>query len=296
MMVGMEEVEIGEGLVRSLLADQHPDLADLTLAEADRGWDNAMWRLGDELAVRLPCRREAAPLIVNEQRWLPVLAPRLPLPVPAPVRVGRPCRGHPWPWSIVPWLPGVPADRAPVTDRDGAGSAEMLGRFLRALHHEAPADAPYNPYRSVTLAHRADAFEACLARLGDQVDVDGLRRIWHRAVSAGPWDRPATWVHGDLHPANVLVDRGTICAVVDFGDLCAGDPATDLAGAWLLLPPSALPGLVDAYGGVDADLERRALGWAVLFALMLLEIGLGGTPTYATAGRLGLERAIERGA
>jgi aminoglycoside phosphotransferase (APT) family kinase protein len=286
-----------EDVVRALLAEQHPDLAGLPLVEAAAGWDNSLWRLGDGLAVRLPRRPEAAALVENEQRWLPVLAPRLPLPVPVPVRVGRPSREYPWCWSVVPWLAGVPADAVPLVDGDSAtASARALGLFLHGLHRAAPPDAPHNPYRSVSLADRAGSVEERLVRLGDHVDADRLRTIWETAVGAWRWDRPPTWLHGDLHPGNVLVAGGTLTAVVDFGDVCAGDPATDLAGAWLLLPARAVPDFAQAYGGVGPDLERRALGWAVLFALMLLDIGLAGArSTYAAVGRSALERVVEWG-
>jgi aminoglycoside phosphotransferase (APT) family kinase protein len=286
------EVDADENLARSLLFEQHPDLADLPLVRVDAGWDNTLWRLGDELLLRLPRRAAAAPLTLNEQRWLPQLAPLLPLPVPAPIRFGRPSGTYPWSWSIVPWLNGCPGDRCPITVPDDA--AERLGRFLRALHHTAPAGAPHNPFRGVPLSQRAATFEDRLGELSAEVDVGGTRRVWERACVAAEWSGAPVWIHGDLHPANTLVAHGTLAAVLDFGDICAGDPAIDLAGAWMLLPPSALPTFIAAYGGVDADLEDRSLGWAILLGLMLLAIGLAGRPTYATVGRRTLAAAIER--
>jgi aminoglycoside phosphotransferase (APT) family kinase protein len=286
------EIEVDEPLVRSLLADQHPDLGDLSLVEVDAGWDNTLWRLGDELLIRLPRRALAAPLVLNEQRWLPVLAPRLPLPIPAPVRVGRPSDGYPWPWSIVPWLDGSPGDRTALSDPDDA--AQRLGKFLRALHQEAPASAPHNPYRGVPLSARADALEERLAALSTEIDARATRRVWNRCCAAPAWSGRPVWIHGDLHPANTLVRQGTLGGVLDFGDICAGDPATDLAGAWMLLPASAMPSFVSSYGGLDVDLELRSLAWATLFALMLLGIGLDDRPTYEPIGRATLARAIER--
>jgi aminoglycoside phosphotransferase (APT) family kinase protein len=285
------EIEIDAGLVRLLVTEQHPDLAGLDLVSGGEGWDNSLWRLGDELLVRLPRRSVAAPLTIHEQRWLPELSARLPLPVPAPVRVGRPSAGYPWPWSIVPWLPGVPGDRA--TLRDPADAAARLGRFLRALHHDAPAEAPHNPYRGVALAARAPTVEELLARLATEIDARAVRRVWDDALAADPWAAPPVWVHGDLHPANIVVADGTLAAVIDFGDLCAGDPATDLAGAWMLLPRSALAGFRSAYGAADEPLHRRARGWAVLFAVVLLEIGLEDRPTYARVARSTLARILE---
>jgi len=286
------EVAVDEALVRSLLAEQHPDLAQQVLLQVDGGWDNVLWRLGDELLVRLPRRFVAAGLTANEQRWLPVLAPGLPLPVPAPVRIGQPCAAFRWPWSVVPWLAGVPGDQAAITRPVQA--ADVLGRFLRALHQPAPAEAPNNPYRSVPLRQRSADFERCLAQACDEVDAGGVRRVWEQALDARPWTGPPAWIHGDLHPANVLIGGGSLAAVLDFGDVCAGDPATDLASVPMLLPASAPAGFAAAYGRVDPDLGLRSLGWAMLFGLMLLTISRTDHPTYRAVGRRAVSTAIEQ--
>jgi aminoglycoside phosphotransferase (APT) family kinase protein len=299
------DIEIDRSLVRGLLRDQCPDLAELPLLHLDAGWDNVLWRLGDDLTVRLPRREIASYLTANEQRWLPELAPRLPLPVPAPVRIGRPSDRFPWPWSVVPWLTGEPGDRAAVGDAPVA--AEQLGRFLRALHTEAPEDAPRNPWRGVPLIERVEMFEERMLELGDQVDVPGLRRVWGAATTAPAFAGAQRWIHGDLHPANVLIDQGRLAGVIDFGDLCAGDPATDLAGFWMLLPASALGRFAAGYGAagygaagygaagygaLDEALVTRSLGWATLYALMFLSIGLRDKPTYEPIGRATLERVV----
>ena len=287
------EVEIDARLVRALLAEQHPDLADLPLRPFAEGWDNALWSVGDDLLARLPRRALGAALVAHEQRWLPELAPALPLPIPVPVRVGRPSTVYPWSWSVVPRFEGEPADRQPACDADVV--AAQLGGFLRALHVPAPPDAPRNPYRGVPLVDRSNAFEARLTDLVREIDVDAVRAVWEHAIAAPPQTGPPVWLHGDPHPANVLIADGALAAVIDFGDLCAGDPATDLAGAWMLLPPAALPSFVAAYAGpdgLDPDLERRALGWAVLFGVLLLAIGLDDRPTYSPIGRRTLEHAI----
>ncbi len=260
MLSGVEwpaaEVEIDEPLVRSLLDDQHPDLAMLELAPVEHGFDNALWRLGEELLVRLPRREIAAPILIHEQRWLPLLAPRLSLPVPAPVRTGRPSGAYPWCWSIVPWLSGIPGDRAPLLHPDETG--RRLGRFLRELHLPAPPGAPANPWRGGPLESRTDTFEERVTSLRGVIDVAVVRRTWDRAVGTDRWGGPPLWLHGDLHPANILIERGTIAAVIDFGDLCAGDPAGDLAGGWMLLPSETMTTFQDAYGGVDEALAQRA--------------------------------------
>lgn len=282
------EVPIDEGLVRRLLEEQHPDLSGLALHKPDAGWDNVMWRLGPDLAVRMPRREAAARLIAHELRWLPELAPLLPLEVPVPLRRGRPAGGYPWNWAVVPWIEGRPADRAPPTD--GVRTAERLGAFLRAMHRPAPPTAPDNPFRSGPLGTRTAAFEERLERLTGLVDAAYLRRIWDDALEAPPHPGPPSWAHGDLHPANLLVRRSTVSAVIDFGDLCAGDPAVDVGAAWMSLPGEGMEWFWGSYGGRDDALERRGRGWAVLFSLMLLEIGLEGRPTYAEVGRASLER------
>ena len=262
------EVEIDDDLVRALLAEQHPDLADLSLSPLAFGWDNVVYRLGTGLTVRLPRREMAVPLIEHEQRWLPVLAPSLPLAVPAPTHLGRAGCGYPWPWSICPWIPGEIAARTPLGDPVAA--AEVLGSFLRALHVPAPADFPPNPYRGVPLAARSELFEAQLDRVDDSVDATLVRARWERALAVAPWAGPPVWLHGDMHPANILVLDGHLSGVVDFGDMTAGDPATDLSVAWMLLPPHARPALRKACGDIDDNTWARARGWALNLALAFL--------------------------
>jgi aminoglycoside phosphotransferase (APT) family kinase protein len=268
------EVDLNEEMVRELIADQHPDLAERDLTLLANGWDNVMYRLGDDLLVRLPRREMAAALVVHEQRWLPELAPRLPLPVPAPVRLGRPSRsagndGYPWSWSIIGFMPGDIVARTGFADPHEA--ATTLGGFLRALHTQAPPDAPVNPVRGVPLARREETFAANLAALGDLVDQDSLRRLFDAALATPPWTGPPLWLHGDLHAANILAHEGAISGVIDFGDITGGDPATDLSVAWSVIPAVARDTFWAAYGDQADDATRgRAKGWAVAFAAVYL--------------------------
>jgi aminoglycoside phosphotransferase (APT) family kinase protein len=267
------EVDVSLDLVQRLLTAQQPDLARLPLQVMANGWDNLMCRLGDQLVVRLPRRAIAAGLIVNEQRWLPVLASRLPLPVPAPVRVGQPAADYPWSWSIVPFLPGQPAAANPPSDSRRA--AVLLGRFVGALHTPAPEIAPVNPVRGIPLADRAEADMRNVSALGGLIDRDAVLRVWEAAVSAPRWDRPPVWLHGDLHPANILVNEGRISAVIDFGDITSGDPAADLAITWMILPAECRAAFGDAYqeangDRVSADCWTRARGWALVLSLAFL--------------------------
>jgi aminoglycoside phosphotransferase (APT) family kinase protein len=264
------EVEVTVDLARALLADQHPDLAHLPIVHLEDGWDNVVLRLGDRLALRMPRRAAGAALIVIEQTWLPALAASLPLPVPAAVRTGGPGHGYPWRWSIVPWLAGEPSDLAPPDAQQG----EVLAGFLAALHQPAPDDAPLNTYRgSITVAERVDIFEQ---RLAEAAKLHGavspaLRRCFE-AGAAAPVDARRTWFHGDLHGRNVLTKDGRFSAVIDWGDMAAGDAACDLAAIWMLLPDlAARRGAMAAYPASEAT-WTRARGWAALMTAMLLPI------------------------
>jgi aminoglycoside phosphotransferase (APT) family kinase protein len=268
------EVEIGPDLVRALLEAQHPDLAGRPLVPLASGWDNELLRLGDDLLVRLPRREIAAELVRHEQRWLPELAPRLPLPVPAPVRVGRPGSGYPWPWSVLPMFAGDIA--ALVRLGDPAASAHLLGRFLGALHRPAPEDYPVNPLRGVPLSARDAMTRARIAELDGSIDAPVARRRWREALDVPSWPGVPMWLHGDLHPANLLVERGELSAVLDFGDITGGDPATDLGVAWMLLPTSEHASLRDGYRAsrgvaIDDDTWQRGRGWALSVSLAFLQ-------------------------
>ena len=288
------EVDVSPDLVRRLLAGQQPDLAGLPVTVLTNGWDNLICRLGDGLLVRLPRRAMAAKLVEHEQRWLPVLAPRLPLPIPAPVRAGRPALGYPWPWSVVPYLPGQMAATDPPADL--AAAAVSLGGFLAALHVPAAPDAPANPYRGGPLAARRDTDLANLDALGGSVDRGAVLALREAAASAPVWDRPPVWLHGDLHPMNILVDGGAIAAVIDFGDITAGDPATDLSAAWMLLDAGSRAVFQDTYGAaagypVGADTWARARGWALALAVVFLAHS-ADHPLLAAIGRRTLSAVL----
>ncbi|MBW2267961.1 MAG: aminoglycoside phosphotransferase family protein [Deltaproteobacteria bacterium] len=254
--------------MRGLLADQHPDLAALPLREFASGWDNLIYRLGDALCVRLPRRQLGADLVVHEQTWLPRLAPSLPLPVPAPLRTGEPGRRYPWRWSICPWLPGEPA--ATSAPRDPFASADRLGAFSAALHRPAPTDAPRNAFRGGPLQSRNAALDRRVEQLGAAIDAAAVRALWARCLALPHWSKAPVWLHGDLHPANLLVHEGVLSAVIDLGDISAGDPATDLAIAWMLFEPSARQRFRSAAGDVDDATWGRAQGWALQLALAFM--------------------------
>ena len=249
-----------------------------------------MFRLGNDLLVRLPRRAVAAELSAHEHQWLPKLAPRLPMAVPAPIHVGRPQGRYPWPWSIVPWLPGRTADQ----EAPPSTEAVLLAEFLTALHQPAPTDAPANPVRGVPLATRADAVAERVERLRRKTDLitPRLLAIWQAALNASPCTT-RQWLHGDLHPLNIIVQHGRITGIIDWGDLTGGDPATDLAALWMLFDASARGSALVAYGGIDPELEARAKGWAVLFGAVLLDSGLKDHPRHAAVGARTLRRLTQ---
>ncbi|MET9913953.1 aminoglycoside phosphotransferase family protein [Streptomyces sp. NPDC006476] len=261
------EVSLSVGLVRRLLDEQHPDLADLPVEVLANGWDNLVCRLGEEFLVRLPRRAMAAELLEHEQRWLPELADRLPLPVPAPVRVGQPTAQYPWSWSIVPYFAGRIAARAELDDPWSA--AATIGGFLDALHAPASSEAPVSPARGIPLAARTEGVLTGLNHVDPAEHATALQ-IWETAAAAPVWDGPPVWLHGDLHPANILVDRGRISAVIDFGDITSGDPATDLSVAWMLFTAQQRAALREAYGRADDGTWERARGWALALSLVFL--------------------------
>ncbi len=278
----MDDLTTDEATVRSLLHDQRPDLASLELRLVDGGWGCRMWRLGADLALRLPRTEDAPGLIEREHRWLPGLAPLLPLPVPVPEYLGTPTEAFPKNWIVTTWVEGTPADFAPVTD---PASAAVLGAFLTALHRPAPEEAAVATDRGVPLKTFTMEF-----------DEPALQAVWDDALAAPEWDGPPVWLHADLHPANVVTAGGALTGVIDFGDICTGDPATDLCAAWLLLPdPLAF---FDHYEADEATV-RRSRGWALRRAVGLQHIGRAGVegrhwgkPTWLPAGDAALERLL----
>lgn len=295
--------EITADLIAELLREQHPDLTDLPLTFGADGWDNQLWRLGGDLAIRLPwaSTRESDDLILKEHAWLPVLAPRLPVPTPVPQRLGLPSERFPHPWIVTTWVTGEPADRAPAT-RDAA--ADTLAAFLAALHRPAPEDAPAGRNNlGGPLAAIEDGFAHLLEQATDRdliADAAAVREVWEDALAAPAWTGPALWLHGDLHPANLLTRDGDFCGVIDFGDLCTGDPACDLAACWALLPAGAIDRFQQSYpAAIDAETIRRARGWAVTKALVCLLIGdngvrgvPGGKATWGSPADAALRRLV----
>lgn len=280
------EVQLDEALITRLVGEQHPDLAGPVRIVAS-GWDNVVARLGDDLSVRLPRRAMAAPLVENEARWLPVLAPLLSVPIPEPVRVGRPARDYPWTWVITPWFEGVAVTELPVARRRQI--AGELGAAQSPLHVCAAIEAPVNPLRGVPLADRAEAFREQIPRVerGDE-----LLMVFEEGLAAQPWEGPEVWVHGDPHPGNLLAQADDrLAAVLDFGDLTAGDPATDLAIAWLAFDAEGRDAYKAAHYPVDDATWLRARAWAAGLTSAFLLFS-DDNPAMAEIGRHGLAEVL----
>ena len=261
-----DEVETDASLVRRLVAVQFPHWADLPIAPVPpSGMDNALYRLGDDLVVRLPRVHWAASLAAKEHRWLPKLAPHLPLAVPVPLTLGEPGEGYPWQWTVCRWLEGENATAVPIDDPREA--AARVARFLIALHRiDATGGPPAGHGRGVPLAARDASTRAAITALHGRVDTGAAIVTWEAALRAPVWDGPPIWIHGDLYPANLLVAGGRLSAVIDFGCLGVGDPACDLIPAWMLFS-GASRGVFRAALGVDNATWARGRGWALSVAL-----------------------------
>jgi len=285
------ELTIDAALVGSLLHSQFPFLSELDCYPVAEGFDNSLWRLGDSLVVRIPRRVAAVELTLNELRWLPVMARDVSLRTPLPLLAGVPSDQYPWPWSIASWIEGVPGDEI---DLDGNGpSAGALATFLREIHVDAPVDAPRNPVRGVELRTRSPIFKERLSQVRGIIDDESLLELFEACVAATPWSSPPQWLHGDFHPANTLYRDGELVGVIDFGDLCAGDPATDLAGGLMSLPCHALDDFFGAYRFVDSATLQRTIGWAVLFGVFMVTLGVENRPTYLRVGQRTLANATQ---
>lgn len=263
---------ITASLVTELLAEQAPQWADLAVEPVPvDGWDNRTYRLGSELSVRLPTAEGYVPAVAKESRWLPVLAPRLPVPVPEPVFTGRPGAGYPFPWSVRRWLPGAPASASLVPSK--AAFAEDVARFLLALQ-AVPADGgplagAHSFHRGSPLAHYDEETRSAVARLGSRVPVARALGVWSDALAAS-YHGPPVWFHGDVAVGNLLVDdAGRLAAVIDFGTCGVGDPACDLVLAWTFLDAPARAVFRRTVGADDA-MWARARGWALWKALITL--------------------------
>lgn len=274
----MRREQIDAALAAELVAEQFPQWADLPVSPVEfSGWDNRTFRLGETMTVRLPSAAIYAGSVAKELTWLPRLAPALPYPVPVPIAAGAPSARFPWPWSIRRWIEGRPAATTPVADP--VVFAEQLAGFLVALRGIDPSEGPplgvENFNRGGDLAAYDPETRRAAAALADVVDPGAVTAMWDAAL-ATRWGGPPVWFHGDVAPANLLLDeRGRLCAVIDFGQFGVGDPACDLTIAWTLLRGPARE-TFRATMAVDEATWVRGRGWALWKALSTVMGGDAG--------------------
>jgi len=289
-----DEIETDVGLVRRLLAAQFPRWARLPIAPVpSAGTDNALYRLGDDMVVRLPRIHWAVEQVDKEQRWLPWLAPRLPLAVPIPLAAGAPGAGYPWRWSVYRWLDGENA----TLDRlaDPCQAAADLAGFVAALHAIDATDGPppgaHNSWRGVPLAARDAETRTAIAALRGALDMDAATAAWEAALAAPAWEGPPVWLYGDLHAGNLLAREGRLSAAIDFGCLGVGDPACDLLPAWTLFTAATRPAF-RAPLAVDDGTWARGRGWALSFGLIALPYYQDTNPGLAAIARHAIAEAL----
>ena len=279
-----DELAIDAALVARLLAAQFPRWADLTIERVEpSGTDNAIYRLGADMAVRLPRQRSSGDVPAEEFRWLPMLAPQLPLAIPEPIALGEPAEGYPCQWLICRWLDGENATLERIADP--AQAASDLAGFIAALQAVDPTGGPAPDGRGGPLAPRDEWTRDSIAVLADEIDVALVTTAWETALEAPEWSGTPVWVHGDLDARNMLIEHGRLSAVLDFATMAVGDPASDVMVAWKMLPAEHRDTFRAALG-VDDATWARARGWALSQALMILSYYTTETnPTLVLEGR-----------
>jgi aminoglycoside phosphotransferase (APT) family kinase protein len=264
-------VTIDEALVGQLVQRQFAQWSNLPVVKVvPGGWDNRTFRLGKELLVRLPSAQRYVAQVEKEQVWLPKLASVLPLPIPAPIAMGKPGSGFPWVWSIYQWQEGVTVDQARIENSDGL--AFDLARFLTSLYKadasRGPPPGQHNFYRGGDLAVYADEARAAIVQLGKTIDGPACTVLLEDAL-ASKWQNPPVWVHGDVTPGNLLTINGELSAVIDFGSSAVGDPSCDMAIAWTYFDRSGREVLRRELG-LDEAAWTRGKGWALWKALITM--------------------------
>jgi aminoglycoside phosphotransferase (APT) family kinase protein len=279
-----EEIEIDDGVVRRLVAEQFPQWSDRPIRRLpDSGTDSAIYRLGEDLGIRMPRVHWAADQVDREWRWLGPLEPSLPAAVPGPVGRGRPGHGYPHPWLVYPWIHGETLDRAGTADPSRL--AADVAAFLHALEALPPApDAPAPRRRGGPLAAVDAETRVAIRGLRGLIDVERALRVWQAGIDAGPWTGRPLWVHGDLLPGNIVVRAGRLAGVIDWSGLSVGDPACEAMLAWAL-PATARPRFRRALG-FDEATWARGRAWVVeqtAFYIPYYETSLPGAVAHAKA-------------
>lgn len=253
-------------LVQSLVAAQFPQYADLPVTAAATGWDNVIFRLGNELAVRLPRRLEALVPQEAEFAWQNTVIKGLTVAAPRIIHIGSATDQYPFSWAITNWMEGIRSMSFTPEQRDNC--AQELGKQLALLHQIAPDGAPVNPYRGVPFTKRA---EVVGSRLSSTPALVSLKPLWQQALRAPLPSETKYWCHGDIHPGNYVLNQdATLKGIIDFGDVTSGDPAVDLATAWVSFTAEGRERFFASYFAhcatelaQDAGLLWRARGWCI---------------------------------
>ena len=278
----VDELDIDESLVHRLLAEQFPDWAGLPLERLrSSGTDNALYRLGDEMVVRLPRIRSAVASVDKEHEWLPRLAPRIPPAIPAPLAKGTPAEGYPWQWGVYSWLDGENPAIDGITDIDSLTGD--LVQFVDALHRIDLAGGPPS-HRGAPLKVQDTEARSAIAELKGMADTEAATSAWNEALAIPEWSGQPLWIHGDLLPGNLLLRAGRLTGVIDWAALGVGDPACDLIVAWALLPRAARKSFRVALG-VDDATWARGRGWALSIGLIALPYYRHTNPDFAATAR-----------
>jgi aminoglycoside phosphotransferase (APT) family kinase protein len=278
--------EITADVARCLVSEQFPQWAGFEIRPvALDGWDNTTFRLGDGMSVRIPSHKVYVPQIDKEHRWLPVLAPQLPVPIPRPIAKGQPGCGFPAPWSIYGWLDGEPAAVVGVADHERL--AGDLAHFLAALQRVdaagGPPPGPHSFNRGGPVSAWDEQTRATIEQVAGEIDAAGAVDVWDAALAVD-WNGPDVWVHGDVTGSNVLLRDDRLCGVIDFGCSAVGDPACDLTAAWTMFEGTSRERFKAALP-LDASTWARARGWALWKAL--IDIPKGRADPGRTGARFG---------
>ncbi len=267
------KLDITLSLVFDLVAEQFPHWAHLPLRPVSmQGWDNKTFRLGEDMSIRLPSAQMYASNVLKEQKWLALLAPFMPFPIPCPLAMGNPSKHYPWHWSIYRWIKGESANNLSAENLNFGVLASQLAHFLNELHKIDTKDGPlagdHNFYRGGSLSVYDTETRSSILELQDFIDAKTITSIWEKALSS-QWDKNPLWIHGDLSAGNILIKEHELTAVIDFGGMGVGDPACDLGIAWTFLT-SESRGIFKSNWDLDQETWDRACGWVLWKALITL--------------------------
>lgn len=289
----MKETKLS--FVHKLISEQFPNWADLPINRFNSsGTDNIIYRLGKNMAVRLPSNEGGSLQIKKEYQWLPFIEKHLPVSVPTPIALGNPIEEYPWHWSVYKWIDGEDA----ITGRmdDPYQVAIDLGQCVKVLQRIDPSGGPtpgdHNFWRGVPLTMRDEYVREAIANLQNDIDTNLATLAWEAALKAPIWGKDPVWIHGDLLAGNLLINQGRLCAIIDFGGLGIGDPACDWLFAWSLLSVKTREKLRKELS-VDEATWERGRGWALSVGLIALPYYKISNPVFAGIARRLIEEALE---